>query len=119
MTLNSTNKKEVLELLEASAASHDGLRAEKEKIDDPGEDDDDAPVLQGSADQEWRIKIGNADDSTQDGQKFTVYVVEVWCGDKRLAVTHRRYSEFHDMRKKVCEAISIRIGSSALHSLFG
>ena len=44
-------------------------------------------------------------DSTQDGQKFTVYVVEVWCGDKRLAVTHRRYSEFHEMRKKVCDLV--------------
>ena len=33
--------------------------------------------MQGSSEQKWTVKIGNADDSTQDGSKFTVYVVEV------------------------------------------
>lgn len=31
--------------------------------------------------------------------------MEVWGGSKRLAVTHRRYSEFHDLRRGLLESL--------------
>ena len=41
-----------------------------------------------------------------------MYVVEVWAGDKRLAVTHRRYSEFDELRKQIKAAMVAHVQPS-------
>eukprot|EP01048_Picozoa_sp_COSAG05_P013243 COSAG05_NODE_1391_length_5001_cov_6495.224194_4_plen_375_part_00 len=93
-------KTEVIEMLEKSAkAGHTGLSQEHSAI---GSATPDSVIEPGAKSLEfWTVKIGAADD---DGTgKFTVYVVEVWGESKRLAVTHRRYSEFHSLRKEMLE----------------
>ena len=56
----ATSKTVIMDMLEEAAAAHSQLFAEKEKMDDLDDDDDELPVLQGSTDQEWAVKIGNA-----------------------------------------------------------
>lgn len=51
----------------------------------------------------WNVKIEAADKDMTG--KFSVYVVEVWGESKRLAVTHRRYSEFDLLRKELLKVL--------------
>jgi len=93
-------KVEVTELLRRYAeAGHAGLSEEKTLMASVAADSAAEPGAKSL--EFWTVKIDAADD---DGTgKFTVYVVEVWGESKRLAVTHRRYSEFHSLRKEILE----------------
>jgi hypothetical protein len=96
------HKHEVVDLLGRMAtAGHKGLRAEQDGV--LTAEAAAAADLGGKSLEFWNVKIGAADD---DGTgKFTVYVVEVWGESKRLAVTHRRFSEFHTLRKELIEKL--------------
>jgi hypothetical protein len=84
-----------------ATAGHKGLRAEQDGV--LTAEAAAAADLGGKSLEFWNVKIGAADD---DGTgKFTVYVVEVWGESKRLAVTHRRFSEFHTLRKELIEKL--------------
>lgn len=101
---SSMNKTEVCTLLESYAQKgHEGLTAEKDgtlaETTAASAEEDAARAKM----QMWNVKIEAADKDMTG--KFSVYVVEVWGESKRLAVTHRRYSEFDRLRKELLESL--------------
>eukprot|EP01043_Picozoa_sp_COSAG02_P025787 COSAG02_NODE_1462_length_12490_cov_71.373820_5_plen_259_part_00 len=101
---SSMKKAAVCELLESYAANgHEGLAAEKDgTLADTADAAADDAVAQ-SKKEMWSVKIEAADKDMTG--KFSVYVVEVWGESKRLAVTHRRYSEFDRLRKELLTSL--------------
>ena len=101
---SSMKKAAVCELLESYAAKgHEGLAAEKDgTLADTADAAADAAAAQ-SQKEMWSVKIEAADKDMTG--KFSVYVVEVWGDSKRLAVTHRRYSEFDRLRKELLASL--------------
>ena len=98
------NKMPIVELLDTYAQKgHEGLTQEKSgELAKTNEGQEEEMEAKSKMDM-WNIKIEAADKDMTG--KFSVYVVEVWGESKRLAVTHRRYSEFDRLRKELLEAM--------------
>jgi len=101
---SSMNKTEVCELLDSYAQKgHEGLAAEKDgTLAEAAAVSADEAAAQSKMEM-WTVKIEAADKDMTG--KFSVYVVEVWGESKRLAVTHRRYKEFDQLRKELLASL--------------
>lgn len=99
----SLKKDDVLTTLsEIGSRAHADLAAEKKAIEKElkmQRERDAAASL-----EFWNVKIGYADEAQAGG--YTVYVVEVWGESKRLAISHRRFNEFHKFRGDLIAALS-------------
>lgn len=103
---SSMNKTEVCTLLQSYATGgHEGLAAEKDGglAETAAAAAADDTTAQSKGVEMWSVKIEAADKDMTG--KFSVYVVEVWGESKRLAVTHRRYSEFDRLRKELLASL--------------
>jgi hypothetical protein len=103
---SSMNKTEVCTLLQSYATGgHEGLAAEKDGglAETAAAAAADDTTAQSKGVEMWSVKIEAADKDMTG--KFSVYVVEVWGESKRLAVTHRRYSEFDRLRKQLLASL--------------
>ncbi len=105
----SLKKENVLTTLgEIGSRAHADLAAEKKAIErdlKTQRERDAAASL-----EFWNVKIGYADEAQAGG--YTVYVVEVWGESKRLAISHRRYNEFHKFRGDLIAELSKEGASS-------